>query len=237
MDVRVLSIGAMTINGLWGETQPSRTGHTTTTLIRSGDATILVDPGLPAPGLEARLAERVNLTPDKITHVFLTSFRPDARRAIELFDDAKWLIAERERESAGVPLAQTLKRIAERDATDEIPEGLIEAAQRDLAIMQRCEAAPDRLAEGVSLFPLPGVTLGMTGLLIETRHTILITGDAIPTVDHLERGQIPTPCVDGDAARGSFEEAVEIADLLILGRDNLAPNPMRPMLGGLPGAV
>jgi hypothetical protein len=35
-----------------------------------------------------------------------------------------------------------------------------------------------------------------------------------------------TPCADLEAAQESFREAVEIADLLILGRDNVVLNPL-----------
>ena len=59
--------------------------------------------------------------------------------------------------------------------------------------------------------------------------TTVICGDAIPTVEHLEAGRMHTPCHDLDQARESFSEAVEIADLLVLGRDNMVVNPIRRM--------
>ena len=34
---------------------------------------------------------------------------------------------------------------------------------------------------------------------------------------------------DLEKARESFKEAVEIADFLVLGRDNLVTNPIRPL--------
>lgn len=223
LDVRVISIGALDVHPLWGERAPTRSGHATTTLIRSGERRILVDPGLPAPALVARLGERSGLTPDAVTHVFLTSFRPDCRRALDAFPDATWWISETERESVGVPLAMSL-----RDAMDGDDEEITDALRREVALLQRCEPAPDEVAERVSLFPLPGVTPGLTGLLIaEARHTTLITGDAIPTVEHLSTGQAPRNAADLDRARESLAEAIEIADLLILGRDNLVINPVK----------
>ena len=82
--------------------------------------------------------------------------------------------------------------------------------------------------EGVTLFPMPGVTPGSCGLLIEeARHTTLICGDAIPTLAHLEQGKVLPTALSVDRARQSFEEAVEIADLLIPGRDNLVVSPMK----------
>lgn len=235
-DVRVISIGAMSAHPLRNERSGVRTGHATTTLVRSGEAAILVDPGLPAPAVTARLEERTGLTPERITHVFLTSFHPETRRALEAFENAEWLIAEREREAVGVPIAESLRRLAESQrAADaageefhEDQQAMLRVLQRDAAILHRCKPAPDSLAPGVDLFPLPGVTPGLTGLLI-VRPTgdVLITGDAIPTIEHLEQGKAPQNAADIDQARESFAEAVEIADLLVLGRDNMVVNPTR----------
>jgi len=83
---RILSIGALDAHDLREERAPVRTGHATTTLIRSGDVVCVVDPGLPGQILGARLEERAGITPADITHVFLTSFRPDVRRGIDIFE-------------------------------------------------------------------------------------------------------------------------------------------------------
>lgn len=223
IDYRVISIGCLDAHPLWDERSPMRSGHSTTTLVRSGDAAILIDPGLPATIIEARLAERANLKPSDITHVFLTSFRPDVRRGLELFDDARWLISEAEREGMGVPLASQLAR-----AIDSKEIELRHALERDVALLKRCRSAPDTLAPGVSLFPLPGVTPGMCGLLLsQPTTTVLICGDAIPTLEHLEQGKTVRWAADIDQARASFTEAIEIADVLILGRDNLVLNPVK----------
>ena len=236
MDIRVISIGALGVNPLWNEREPKRTGHATTTLIRTGKANILIDPGLPAPALKARLGERVNLEPKDITHVFLTSFAPESRRAIGLFDKAEWLLSETERESVGVPLAHSLQRLAQtQEDLDSAGEQLqddqktmLEILRQDITILSRCKAAPDSLANAVDLFPLPGVTAGLCGLLIgEASRTTLICGDAIPTQDHLEQGKVLPTCWSREKAQESFSEAVEIADLLILGRDNAVMNMTR----------
>lgn len=217
MDFRIISIGTLAGNPLWGEKAPARTGHATTTLILAGKRTILVDPGLPAQALEPRLRERVNLEPGAITDVFLTSVQPDTTRGIDFFDRAKWWVSESEREAVGVPLALKLREAAEAGQTD-----LAEALGRQVAVLQRCAAAPDSLAPGVSLFPLPGVTPGLTGLLLAApRFTVLVTGDAIATEEHLAKAQALPWAVDVPRARESIMEAVEIADLFVPGRDNL----------------
>jgi glyoxylase-like metal-dependent hydrolase (beta-lactamase superfamily II) len=223
LQARVVSIGALPAHPLWNERGAVRTGHATTTLIRSSDATILVDPGLPARALVARLHERAALTPADITHVFLTSFHPDATRGLAAFENAQWLVAEAEREGVGVPLAAQLKKLAE-DGDAETAE----LVRREVALLQRSRPAPDSLAPGVDLFPMPGVTPGLTGLLVSLpAHTLLIAGDAIPTVEHLEQGKVLQRAADVDQAKESFQEAVEIADWIIPGRDNLSINPLR----------
>lgn len=223
MNYRVISIGALEAHPLWNERDPVRTGHATTTLVRAGDVSLLIDPGLPGDILVARLAERANLRPSDVTHVFLSSFRPDVRRGLGRFEHATWWIGENERETVGVAMVAKL-RGAENAGDAELSALLAQEIQ----ILERCEPAPDKLAEGMDLFPLPGVTPGLCGVLLpEGRHTTLICGDAIPTWEHLEQGIVPRWAADASRARESFMEAVEIADLLVLGRDNLVVNPTK----------
>lgn len=223
IDTRVISIGALSANSLWGEKVAVRTGHATTTLIRTGKRTILVDPGLPEKVLAARLNERAGLLPKDITHVFLTAFKPDTSRGITLFDHATWWVNSVERESVGVPLVAALQK-----AAAEGDQELKTAFERDVAILRRCEPAPDRLGDNVDLFPLPGVTPGTAGVLVaSSRQTLVVCGDAVPTIDHLEKGMVLESAADVTRARESFAEAVEIADVLVLGRDNLVANPVK----------
>jgi glyoxylase-like metal-dependent hydrolase (beta-lactamase superfamily II) len=224
-DVKVISIGALAANPMWGEKSPVRTGHATTTLIRAGSATILIDPGLPPQAITARLTERANLKPEQITHVFITGFHPDMRRGISAFTKAQWLMSETERESLGVPLASRLRDEMSRDNADQ---ELIAMLKTDVELLAKFQPAPDSLAEGVDLFPMPGVSPGTCGVLVpDQKHTTLITGDAIQTTEHLERGIMPSGAFDVRAAQESFKEAIEIADLMVLGRDNLVVNPTK----------
>lgn len=224
MDFRVVSIGTLASNPFWGEKGPVRAAHATTTLIRSGDRTILVDPSLPGEILDARLKERSGLGLDAVTHVFLTSFRPDLRRGLTALDGATWWVSEREREALGASLVQRFKEAEERDDRD-----VLDSLRGEIATLRRTEAAPDQLAPAVDLFPLAGRTPGQTGLLLaHPRYTALVCGDAVATSEHLERGQVLPDCFNLEQAQESFREAIEIADLLVLGRDNLVVNPMRP---------
>ena len=204
-----------------------RTGQATTTLISTNGADILVDPSLPVPALLARLSERTDLKPDQITHVFLTSADPLHRRAITAFENASWLVEESELEAARAALAGQLSEAAE--GTDD---ELVELLERERAVIDRCEPALDSITAGVDLFPLPGVSPGSCGLLLALpKSTVLICGDAVATLEHLEQGKVLPNCHDVEQARESFSEAIEIADLLILGRDNITVNPRRRPFG------
>ncbi|MHC4427338.1 MAG: hypothetical protein ACYS0D_01880, partial [Planctomycetota bacterium] len=78
------------------------------------------------------------------------------------------------------------------------------------------------------LFPLPGVSPGSCGLLLPLpRATVCICGDAVATVEHLRQGKVLPECHDIEQAQESFAEVVEIADILVLGRDNVTVNPLR----------
>ena len=225
-EYRVISIGTFAAHPLWNEKTPVRTGHATTTLISIGDDLhILVDPGLPAPALVARMSERTQVRPEQVTHVFLTSLEQDRRRGLRAFEHAKWLTHEPEREAALAGYTGT--RDEAREAGDH---ELVKLAEQEIAIVERCEIAPDSLAPNVDLFPLPGVTAGTCGLLISLPgSTVLVCGDAVASVEHLEQAKVLPDCVSISQAQDSFKEAVEIADVLILGRDNMVLNPVRRM--------
>ncbi|MEO1008717.1 MAG: MBL fold metallo-hydrolase [Planctomycetota bacterium] len=233
MDARLISLGTLPANPLWSESAPVRTGHATTTLIRAGGKAILVDPSLPEPALAARLHERTGLRPRDVTDVFLTTYKPDMTRGLRLFDAATWWIHDDERESAGVLLATTLRRAAEdhdslSNGTAEDEPSPIDDLRERVAMLQRCKAAPQSLAERVDLFPLPGVTPGLCGLLLaDARHTTLLCSDAVPDADHIAQGRVLDGAADVDQARESFAEALEIADVLICGRDGLVINPTK----------
>lgn len=220
---RVISIGALAAHPLWNERGEVRPSHATTTLITAGKANILVDPSLPPQLLVPRLAERANLKPEQITHVFLTCLHPGHRRGLKAFEKAEWLVSTVERETIGVQLVQKFHEA--RDADDK---DLTHTLFHEIETIERVKPAPDSLAGGVDLFPLYGVTPGTAGLLLALRgSTVLVAGDAVPTQEHLEQGQVLSPCHDLAQARESFLEAVEIADFLIAGRDNVLINQTR----------
>lgn len=225
VEVRIVSLGALPFHPLRGEAGERRPGHATTCLLISGDRRILVDPSLPADHLRQRLDERTGLEPGEITDVFLTDLRPERRRGIDLFTDANWLVGEAERDAYRSIIDQRRYELDDEDELDPDTERLLEIESQ---VVARCGACPDRLMDGIDLFPLPGVTPGLCGLLVPlSRTTLLVCGDAVPTLEHLEQGQVLPHVADLEQAQESFREAIEIADQLVLGRDNLVNNPIR----------
>jgi glyoxylase-like metal-dependent hydrolase (beta-lactamase superfamily II) len=177
------------------------------------------------------LHERTGLAPKDITDVMLTSFSPEHTRGLAAFEKASWWVHERERETVGVSLATALKDLYTRSegqggvAKDE---SLLTILQRDISLLSRCQPVPQSLADRVDIFPLSGVSPGCCGLLIShPRCTVLIAGDSVPTQEHAEQGKVPQHAADLEQARASFEEAIEIADLIVPGRDNVFVNPTK----------
>jgi glyoxylase-like metal-dependent hydrolase (beta-lactamase superfamily II) len=211
---RIISIGTLSRNRLWGETQPKRFPHATTTLIQDGSETVLVDPSLPAEILAQRLEERSGLSPDKIQAVFLTTFRPVHRRAIALFANASWLMHRPELEA----VQQHLNEMADHATEDAELRKLIED---ELAIVKRIEAAKDHVTRQAHLFPAVGPSHGSAGLLLAMpTQTTVIAGDAVLSQEHYEAGQVYEQSVFLEEARKSFADIVEVADEIIPGHDN-----------------
>ncbi|MHC4803445.1 MAG: MBL fold metallo-hydrolase, partial [Planctomycetota bacterium] len=227
-EYRVISIGTLAAHPLWNEGAEARTGHATTTLLSVDSGIhILVDPSLPPTALLARLGERAAVRANEITHVFLTSADQLHHRAISVFETAQWLAHETELSAAKAAIAARLE-----EARGDGDEELAAMFQGELDVLDRCGPAPDKLAAGVDLFPLPGVTPGTCGLLLPLpAATLMICGDAVPTVEHLHQGKVLPNCYDVEQAQESFAEAIQIADILIPGRDNVTVNPIRRPFG------
>ncbi len=215
----VISIGTLSRNRLWGETQAVRTAHATTTLIRTARNNILVDPGLPPQAIGARLFERTGLRPEQIDIVFLTNVRPSHRAGLALFPEAKVLLHEVEQQA----MANRLRALIEEAPSEDLDRT---ALAGELKLLESIRPAEDKLAEQVDLFPLFGYTAGNTGLLVAApTTTMLVAGDAVPTLDHFLAGQVMPDAYDIDAAGDSMREVYEIADLIVPGHDNLVANP------------
>ena len=219
MEFTVVSIGTLSKNPLWQERAAVRTSHSTTTLIRSAAAVILIDPSLPAQILEARLFERTGLKPEAITHVFLTNLKPVHRRGLDLFPKAVHWAAEVELDVARQALAAAAAHLGpQADGQEKL------TAERK--ILAAIRPAPDQLADDVDLFPLPGYTPGQAGILLKfPARTVMVTGDAVPTQGHFEAGQVFQESFDIHQAKESLAEVYELADIIVPGHDNVFVNP------------
>lgn len=215
----IISIGTLSRNVLWNEAEAVRTPHATTTLVRSGKRNILVDPGLPGAVIGARLFERTGLRPEQIDAVFLTNFQPAHRSGLAIFTRAKVYLHEREGQAYRQHYEPKLEELA---AGDEMRQAL----ERELALLDSCLPAPDKLAPGVDLFPLFGYTAGTCGLLLSLpTMTVLIAGDAVPTEEHFLAGQVLPNPFDLQAAKESLQEVYDIADVIVPGHDNVFLSP------------
>jgi len=224
----VISIGALSRNRFWNENEPQRLAHSTTTLVRDGNTTILVDPGLPEQALAQRLDERTGLKPEQIDAVFLTSFRPVHRRGLGLFARATWMMYEPEIAAVREHLDQLSASVrqAERSSGGALDQpGEREVADliaQERAILDRVSPAGDKPTRRAHLFPSAGVTPGSAGLLLtETSRTVAILGDAVISREYFEAGRVYEQAFDLEAAQASFRDAMEIADLIVPGHDNV----------------
>jgi glyoxylase-like metal-dependent hydrolase (beta-lactamase superfamily II) len=221
MDWRIASIGTLSSHPMWSERGELRTGHATTTVVKSDDATLLVDPSLPPMILEARLNERWGMDLSSVTHVFLTSFDPDRRRTLEGLGHASWYMHEPEIQSAKVAIDDELHR-----ADDD--QEVCDILGQHLDLLMKFDVPNDHLLPQVDLFPVPGYTPGSCGLLLlSASKTVLICGDTIATQEHLDKGVVLSNCACAEDAMESFKECIEIADIFVPGRDNVLANPIR----------
>jgi len=197
----VLAIGTLARNRFWDEETDVREEFATVSLVRSGKAVIVGDPGWPAEGLEAVLYYRSGLRPETVTHVFLTHVEPAHLRGIGAFAKAKWL-------AYGEEIVYARSELCGDPAV--------------AAVVARLVEAPEKLAPGVDIFPTPGHSPGHTSLMVNTPvQTTIVAGDAVLTRDHLEHGDLGPTVYDREAAGESFQELLEVADFLVPGHDNL----------------
>jgi glyoxylase-like metal-dependent hydrolase (beta-lactamase superfamily II) len=218
VEYKVISIGALSHNIYWNEDKILRSPHATTTLVVSGNKKIIVDPALPANVLNARLNERAGICLHEITDVFLTTFRSAHRGALSAFEHANWYIHEAEKEYARVQLQDFYRRSREGNPEQQ------RIAEDDIALLERCKPAPEKLADQVSIFPSPGASAGCCGLLLTPPvGAVVIAGDAVINSEYLEHGRVWDESFDIAQAQDSLRDILEVADLIIPGHDNIIP--------------
>lgn len=216
LTIDVINIGALSRNVLWDEAAPVRPAHATTTLVREGDTTILVDPSLPPEVMEHRLSERAGIAPKDIDVVFLTNFSPVHRRGLSLFAAADWFISEIERQTVLNGLNAVLGGAS---AGSDLVS--YDDVQTEMELLGRLKPAPEKFTKNVHFFPAYGASPGSAALLIGDARTVIVAGDAILTRDYFDQKRVWDRSSDPQQAKESFVEIIEIADAVIPGHDNI----------------
>lgn len=146
-----LTLGHLSRNKFWGE-DPDTQYHSvvaSSTLVRDGDINILVDPTLPVDEMENRLQRYCGLDRNGIDIIFATHFHTDHRLDAEKYPNAKLYMS-----------AESIQDVAElRKEGGAFAQIFLNGAVFDF------EAAPRQLSPGVEVHPLPGHTLGLSGLV------------------------------------------------------------------------
>jgi glyoxylase-like metal-dependent hydrolase (beta-lactamase superfamily II) len=198
----VLVIGHLSRNKFWGESddQAYREPLCTSTLIRTAEQNIVVDPACGPPEMARLLDRRAGLELGDIGTVFLTHFHGDHRAGVDAFQAAELCIGAEE------------KRIWEQLLPDHGPD-------RDL--LERARPVEGSLAPGIELVPTPGHTLGHVSLLLRNAGlNVVIAGDAAMTRDFFFARDWYFNTVDPEQAVRSLDAIARIADIVVPGHDN-----------------
>lgn len=201
----VLNIGNLSRNRFWGESDDHavRPAWCTSTLVRTRDLTLVVDPGLPADAMAQVLDQRAGLRPDDVDAVFITHRHGDHRVGLDAFPGATWWMAAAELDSWANNAAQ-----ADSDPAE---------AQ----LRTRLQPAPDQLGAGVRVITTPGHTEGHSSIRLEADEgTVIIAGDAVMTRDFLAAREVFFNTADREAARRCIEEIAATAAVVVPGHDN-----------------
>jgi len=212
VSVEIISIGTLSCNRFWNENSTRRPAHATTTLLRTDESSIIVDPALPPQILRPRLDERTGLEPSQVDTVFLTNFCPVHRRGLELFRHATWLMHADEIEAMRCFLEDACTAATVRG------EPVDELLEQEIKLLENVQSAPDELTEQIHLFPTPGVTPGAASVLVlDDDRTTVVAGDAIINKEYFAHRQAYEQHSDAAQAVQAVAELVEIADRIIPG--------------------
>ena len=205
-----LTIGHLSRNKYWDESD-SQAYHpvlATTTVIRDGDIVILADPSQPFEEMKAKLKQYCGLEPGDVDIVFATHYHGDHRVDMGMYENAVCYMSQasiRDMESA-----------REKAAGDDSLASLVEGE------IDRFRPAPGQLTEGVRLYPLPGHTPGLTGLIFKSRgRSVLVAGDTIMGPEYFENLDGYWFNEDLDETRRSIRKAARDADIIIPGHGDV----------------
>ena len=191
----VLSIGAISRNKFWGESDDKshRNIYCTSTLIQTDTDIIIVDPSMQAYEMAWLLDFRSGLTLDKVTKVYATHFHGDHSAAMPFFPNAQWFMP---------PL--------------EIDRVEFSGYSKDRIIPARDEISP-----GINTIALPGHTPGLTGLWFDSAEgRVVVAGDGVMTRDFFRHRTGYYNSTDLQQAAASIDKLIDFADVIVPGHDN-----------------
>ncbi len=213
----ILVIGHLKWNAYFGESaqSPPRGDPSTctSTMIRGRQAdgreyVLVVDPTLrrSPEDFYFDINRRTGLSPEEVTHCFVTHEHFDHQAGLNYFPRAVWLAAE--------PVANKL-----------LDSPYVDGG--------RVRVAAGEFLPGVAVLPLPGHTPGLTGVAFEEGGLKWVAaGDGVMTRDHFT---FETSAFEQDSAMAAqtIRELKNLADIIIPGHDNLIVNTCRQSQGGV----
>lgn len=194
----ILTVGHISVNAFWGETERVRAPLCTTTLIHTADGLVLVDPSIEPSRMPELLHDQAGVRPEDVAAVFVTHCHGDHWVGLEAFPNARWLM--------GAP---------------EIDYWGGRADDRGRALLERIEPVGDGPAPGVRAVHTPGHTPGITSLMFRWRgKTVAVVGDTVMTERHFRARRGHTNSTDEAQVRVAIDRLGQEADLIIPGHDN-----------------
>lgn len=194
----ILTIGHLSMNKFWGETERRRGPLCTSTLLHTPAGLVLVDPSLHPPQMASLLNDQAGIRPEDVRYVYLTHFHGDHRFGLEAFPHATWLMAEPE-------IAYWRER----------------ANQAEQTLLDRIEPAGAEPISGLRTLLTPGHTPGLTSLVFSWRgRRLAVAGDAVMTEDFFRARDGYHNSTDFAQVRHSLELLAREADVIIPGHGN-----------------
>lgn len=192
----VVTIGNLSRNRYWGESDAKgvRPAICTCTVVQGEGFRLIVDPSLSSADEMAReLDRRTGLKLRDLTAVFITHEHGDHWFGLAHFPEARWFAAPE------VSIAL--------NKTNQLPKPV--------------ESMAGRLFDEVDILPSPGHTLSHHSLRLDCDGlSVVIAGDAVPTLDFWRERRGYYNCVDFELSARTMEKIAGLADLVVPGHDN-----------------
>lgn len=195
----ILTIGHLSVNKFWGETERQREPLCTSTLVRTSAGLAIIDPSVHPPQMAGLLNNQAGVRPEEVHAVLLTHFHGDHRYGLEAFPHARWLMAE-----------------------PEIAYWRDRAGTADRSLLDRIEPLGETPLPACRAVPTPGHTSGHQSLLFTWRgRRLAIAGDAVMSEDFFRAGEGYHNSIDVTQARTSIDLLGREADVIIPGHGNV----------------